>query len=209
MSRPRISVLFAAAFVLVSLPSRAGAAESAALGRDAEDGFRRLIHMAESGRFGADVRSANVGIANNEVRIELLRNGEPSKVLLLRKKTSARSSSRYFDVSAGEGANAADVERIGTVLDEVFAGDPFRVPGLEESPSTAPNALPGLAEAWSYGGWRGALHALELRMTALATLRYTVAVIALLALGSLASLALLWGSLAPRSDGSGWPRVRD
>jgi hypothetical protein len=193
MSFPRILL---ALFLLALQPCAACAAgQGVGLTRDSEDGFRRLIHMAESGQLGDDVTTANVGVEGHQVRIELVRTGAPSKVLVLTKKTSNQEVCRYFDIVPAAGATAGDVERVGKVLDAIFPEDPFQVPGLEESRAQDP--IPELGEAWTYGGWRGVLGVLERRMASLASVRYTCAVIGVLALATLASLALLWASIPP------------
>ena len=171
---------------------------AAALGQDlvlttsCEGGFRRLIHMAQSGRFGADVTNANVGIGDNQVRVELVRAGASSKRLVLTRKRSHEMNCRYFDIALGDGATVSDAEQLGRALDEIFPADPYEVIGLEDSSTV--DRLPNVAEAWAYDGWRGVLQSFESRMMVLATLRYTVGVIAVLSIGLVATLVLLWGS---------------
>jgi hypothetical protein len=170
-------------------------AQSLALTTDSEEGFRRVIRMAQTGQLGDEVTNANVAIAHDHARLELVRAARPSQVFLLTRAVD--TTTRYFDVAPVEGAVASDVERVGRALAEAFREDPFRVAGLEES--HARGVIPGLGEAWADGGWRGVVHACERRMMVLASLGYTIGVIAVLALAMLASLALLWGSAPPRS----------
>ncbi len=173
------------------LCSAPAAAQNLVLTRDCEDGFRQLMRMAQKGRFGEDVSNANVGVSKDRVRVELVGPGALSKVLLLAPRKSAAAAGGYFDVSAGPGATAADVARVGEALDRIFAADPFLRAGVEVPPG---GALPGLAEAWAADSWRGVGRALERRMMVLASLPYTIGVIAGLALALLAALALLWTS---------------
>ena len=177
--------------------SLSAAAQDLSLTRDCEVGFRQFINLAEAGRLGTDVSDANVAIADNQVRVELVRAGAPNKLLFLTRKRSLESPSRYFDIALGEGATADDVDRVGKALDEVFSSDPFQIIGLEASPDGDP--IPSLIEAWRQDGWRGVARACERRTMVLASVRYTVGVIVLVALALLLSLALLWGSRPPRS----------
>jgi hypothetical protein len=192
-TRPLCIVALLLAGALWSAP---GQAQDLALTADCEDGFQRFIHMAEQGQLGADVSEANVGVFKTWARVELVRRGAPTKVLLLTPKATPQVASRYFDIAPGDGADAADVRRVGRALDEVFTSDPFHLPGLEEVVPGSPIA--GVTDAWRYGGWRGVLRVLEQRMMVLVSLQYTVAVIAALMVGSLLSLLLLWGSDAAR-----------
>ena len=166
--------------------------QSLVLTKSCEGGFTRLIHMAQSGRFGADVTNANVGIGNNEVRVELVRAGAPSKRLVLTRKHSHETNCRYFDIALGDGATVSDAGQLGSALDEIFREDPYEVVSLEDASTM--NPLPSAAETWAYGGWSGLLQLLEMRMMALATLRYTVGVIVTLSIALVAILVLLWGS---------------
>ena len=188
-------MIWGATFLFVALFGAVPAvAEDLTLTKDCEEGFRQLIRMAQGGRLGDDVTNANVAVAGNKIRVELVGARAPVKVLLLTPKRSPQAVSRYFDVVAGEGATASDVGRVGTALDEVFVDDPFQILGLELSPG---DPVPTLAEAWALSGWRGARRAFEQRMMVLAGLQYTVGVIVALAAGLLASLAVLWGSAIP------------
>lgn len=192
--------LTCAGLFLLSAPlwNAAAAGQDLALSKeDCEAGFRRFMHMAESGQLGPDVTNANVGVADGPVRVELVRTGPPI-VLLLTPKRSAHAISRYFDIEPGENATAADVARVGKALDECFWENPYRLAGLESPPGVS---VPGIAEAWAYGGVRGVKRALEQRMMVLAGLPYTVVVIVTLSAASLASVILLWGSMPPRSLG--------
>ena len=177
--------------------SLSAAAQDLSLTRDCEVGFRQFINLAEAGRLGTDVSDANVAIADNQVRVELVRAGAPNKLLFLTRKRSPESPSRYFDIALGEGATADDLDRVGKALDEVFSSDPFQIVGLEASPDGEP--ISSLIEAWGRDGWSGVARAWERRAMVLASLRYTVGVIVLVALALLLSLALLWGSRPPRS----------
>jgi hypothetical protein len=189
--------LCAAAFLVGALLWTAGAAaqDDLTLSTACEAGFRRFIEMAESGRLGDDVTDANVGVAGNRVRVELVRSGAPMAILQLTPKRSPQTISRYFEVVPGDGASATDAERVGRALDDVFGEDPFQIRGLEGSP--AGDAMPSLVAAWASGGCRGVLRVFERRMAVLASRSYTIAVIVALAVASLASLALLWGSVPP------------
>lgn len=191
-----VRVAFVAAILLSGRWGNASAAaQDLVLTERCEDGFRRLIHMAQTGQLGSDVTNANVGILNNQVRVELVRAGAANKLLVLTLKSSPHTISRYFDVAPGEGATASDVVRVGKALDEVFVEDPFQVLGLEETLSGT--RIPSFTEAWAYGGWREVLRVFERRMMVIASVRYTITVIAALAAGLVASLSLLWGSAPP------------
>jgi hypothetical protein len=184
------------AFLLAGLPVSARVtAQDLMLTEACEEDFRRLIRMAQEGRLGDDVTNANVGVEYVRVRVELVRAGAPSKVLWLTPKRSRQKLARFFDLSAGERASESDLVRVGSALDEIFAYDPFTLAGLEASPGGAP--IPGFAEAWAHGGWKGILRAFERRMMALAGIEYTVAVIVLLALALLGDLLLLWTAAPP------------
>lgn len=187
-------------FVLTALLWNVSAsAQDLMLPKDSEVGFRGLMHMAQTGQLGDDVTNANIGVSKTSVRIELVRAGAPNKLFFLTPKGSAQTTSRYFNIEPGEGASASDVARIGKVLDEVFGADPFQLPpGFFETPPGGA-AIPGLVAAWGDGGWRGVVLVLQRRMVALASLRYTIAVIVALAAALLASLLLLWGSIPPRT----------
>jgi hypothetical protein len=82
-------------------------------------------------------------------------------------------------------------------LDAIFTADPFGVLGLEETLSNT--RIPGFVEGWRYGGWREVVRVFERRMMVLASLRYTIAVSVALAVGLLATLAVLWGAAPSRS----------
>ena len=68
--------------------SVSAAAQDLSLTRDCEVGFRQFISLAEAGRLGTDVSDANVAIADNQVRVELVRAGAPNKLLFLTRKRS-------------------------------------------------------------------------------------------------------------------------
>jgi hypothetical protein len=187
----------AAVFVLLaSLLGSDVSAQDLMLTEACEQGFRRLIRMAESGRLGEDVTNANVGVEKTRVRVELVRAGAPSVIVWLGPKTSAAALARFFDVRAGEGATHADLVRVGNALDQIFLVDPFAVAGYEAHPGG--EAIPGFAEAWSDGGWRGVRRILERRMMAFASVEYTLVVLAVVAIGVVATLVLLWGAVPKR-----------
>jgi len=187
--------------VVVLLCCAPANAQELTLTKDCEDGFLRFMHMAQTGQLGGDVTNANIGVTGNQVRVELVRVQGPNAVLLLAPRQSAQAASRYFEIALGEGADASDVTRVGKALDQVFWEDPFQILGHEESLATGP--LPSVTEAWGYGGWRGVRRVLEGRMMVLASLEYTVGLIAVMALGVLASLLLLWLSPPPPREGRG------
>src|SRR5262245_40989340 len=173
-----------------------GAGQDLSLTTDCEAGFREFIHLAESDGVGSDVKDANIDIADDKVRVELVRVGAPNKLLFLTRKRSRQPHSRYFDITLGDNANASDMETVGKALDRVFHSDPFHIIGVEASPDGEP--IPGLMEAWNYDGWSGVVQACERRTMVLASLEYTVGVIAVVALALLTSLAIMWGG-PPRS----------
>jgi hypothetical protein len=170
-------------------------AQSLGLTTDAEVGFRRVIRMAQTGQLGDDVTNANVAIAHDHVRLELVRAAGGRQMFLLTR--AADTTAGYFAVAPGAGAGAGDAARVGSALRAAFRHDPFQVVGLEESYAGAP--IPGLVDAWSDGGWRGVVRACERWLMVPASLGYTIGVIAVLALATLASLAVLWGSTPPRA----------
>jgi hypothetical protein len=190
-------------FLLVSLLWNVqGSAQDAPglmLTTDSEAAFQRLIRMAQTGQLGDDVTNANVGIVKNRAVVELVRTGAPTKLLYLTPKSSTDGTSRYFDVTPGEGARASDVARVGKALDDVFGEAPFQL--APEFFDAVPGGVPirPLADAWRFGGWRGVMHALERHTVALAGRAYAIGVTVGLAAGMLASLLLLWGSNPPRS----------
>jgi len=161
-----------------------------------EASFRRFIEMAQAGRLGNDVRDANVGVLKNYVRVELLRPGAASKVLLLQPKSSTRAASRYFDIEAGEGATPGDVALVGKVLDEVFDADPFELAETFFYALPGHESIPSLREGWAADGSRGVLRVLMRRMSVLVSLEYTSTVIVGVVIAFVASLLLLWGSAA-------------
>ncbi len=185
-----------------------------ALTTNCEAGFRRFIHMAQTGQLGRDVTNANVGILKNHVRVELVRGGTSNKLLLLTPKSGGQTMARYFNIEPGEGATATDVARVGQALDEAFDADPFELAYDFFNAVPAGDPIPRLADAWAYGGWAGVMRTVERRMAALVGPRYTIAVIVGVGASLLASLVLLWGS-TPRpvrsepSTGPGGPRVRN
>lgn len=168
----------------------AGTGQDLSLTTDCEGGFREFIHLAEAGGVGSDVKNANIDIAGDKVRVELVRVGAPNKLLFLTRKRSREAHSRYFDIALGNNATASDLETVGKALDRVFHADPFHIVGVEASPDGEP--IPGLMQAWEHDGWRGVVHACERRMMILASLEYTVGVIVVVGLGLLTSLAVLW-----------------
>jgi hypothetical protein len=168
------------------------AAQDLMLTEACEDGFRKLIQMAQQGRLGDDVTNANVGVEKIRVRVELLRTGAPSKVIWLAPRRSEQALARFFDITAGEGASQDDLVRVGRALDEIFPADPFVVSGFEASPGG--EAIPGFAQAWTSDGWRGIVRVFERRMMAFASVEYTATLLVVLAIGVAASLVLLRGS---------------
>jgi hypothetical protein len=148
--------------------------------------------MAQTGRLGDDITNANIGVEKIRVRVELVRGGAPSSVIWLTPKRSDQAFARFFELTAGEGAAESDLVRVGRALDEIFPADPFVVAGFEASPGG--EAIPGFAEAWNQGGWRGIVRVFERRMMAFASVEYTTGLLIALAIGIVAALALLWGS---------------
>jgi hypothetical protein len=188
-----IGVIFVVALLVASAPA---VAQDLMLTEACEEGFHRLMRMAQEGRLGADVTNANIGVEKIRVRVELVRGTAPGKLIWLKPRSSAAARARFFDVSAGAGATEDDLERVARALDEIFVQDPFVVAGFEAVPAGDP--IPELAAAWTHGGWRGVLRALERRTMALASIEYTIGVILVLAVGLAACLVLLWGSSPPR-----------
>jgi len=176
----------------------AGRWRGLALTKDCEDGFRRLMQMAQSGQLGKDVAQANVGIFKNHARVELVRRELPIAVLLLTPKDSSDGMPPYFSVEPGMGATAEDVARVARALDEVFTENPFRPAYDFFNASRVGAPIPGIGEAYASGGWRGVLGVLARHTAALASLSYTVAVLVMLVAGIVASVLLLWGSTSPR-----------
>jgi hypothetical protein len=181
------------------------AAQDLVLNKDCAQAFERFIQMAQSGGLGDGISNANVGVFATHARVELLRPGKPTAVLVLRPKRSPHMISRYFDVEPQAHAGGGDLERVGRALDQVFREDPFQIPGTQESIARGP--LPGPVEAWTYGGWRGVLRMLERRMMSLASLRYVVAIAGALVLGVCACLVLLWGGDPPTRSEHGGSRA--
>lgn len=186
---PTPRILVVALLCLLAWGGRVNAQELT-LTTDSEESFRRFISIAQSGKLGDDVSNANVALIGAQARVELVRGGAPVKVLVLTPKRSKQTVSRYFDIAPGENATSEDVQLVGRVLDECFTEDPFQFAGLEESLAGGP--MPGIGEAWTYGGWRGVRRVFERRMMTLASLEYTVAVSVGLLLGFVASLGVLW-----------------
>lgn len=154
------------------------------LTRDSEEGFRRFMAAVRDGRLGADVREVNVGVSGGRVRVEILRRGAPDLVVRLGPPTSAARVARRFDVEAVENASADDLARIGRLLDEVFATDPFlEEPSLRGDSTDAPQRD-------------------ELRRMRTASRAYAIAVVALGGLGLLASLGVLGLSAPAREERS-------
>jgi hypothetical protein len=181
--------------LIVARASAPLAAQGQGLTKACEPGFLRFIDMAAAGELGDDVVDANVGVMGDQVRIELVRKGVPNKVLRLTLKRSRHTISRYFDITAEEGADESDVRRVGEALDRVFSQDPFRLAGIEALRGDMPAAT--FMEAWSYRGWKGVQQAVEQRMMTLLTLPHAVAVIVLLGMALLAGILLLWTAVPP------------
>jgi len=173
-------------------------AQDYALTKSSEVGFRRLIHLAQTGRFGADVTNANVSVLKDHVRVELVLAGGGTRVLLLRHKDAPQKLSRLFNIDLGEGATAEDAGRVGQALDESFAADPFVVAFDFFGYGAGSNPLPGLAQAWEAGGFGSAVVVLEGRFISPRSKGSTVAVLIALGGGVLACLILLWGSTPAR-----------
>jgi hypothetical protein len=185
-----MSATLARLLLLLGFIASSAAAQELTLSRDCEVGFRRFIQMAQQGRLGDDVTNANVSVDGDNIEIELVRAHAPAKRFRLKARQSGQIGSRYFDIALGSGASSADAERLGRALDLAFVSDPFVILGDEALRGGA--ALPGIFAAWRAGGWHGVVRVLERRMMVLASVRYTMAVTALLGVGVLASLLLLW-----------------
>lgn len=140
------------------------------LTKRSEDGFKRFMDAVRGGRLGADVREANISVSESSVQVELLRRDAPRVVVRLREPASGASGAGYFDVQAVENASAADLVRIGRLLDDAFTSDPF------------------LEELLIRDVERETPPAEEMRP---ASLGYTIAVILLAGLGLLASMGIL------------------
>lgn len=168
------------------------AAQELTLTQDSEESFRRFMQLAQQGELGADVHNVNIRVDGVTARIELVRDGAPGKVLVLGPKRSAKAASRYFDITPGDEATATDVAAVGRALDRCFLDDPFQFAGIEESLASGPP--PSFRDAWAYGGWRGLLRVGERRLMAPASLEYTVAMIAALAVGFTMSVLVLWSA---------------
>lgn len=203
-SWPIRPLFFAAWLGCLAWSTRAGAQELT-LTQDSEESFRRFIHMAQSGTLGDDVRNANVALEGAQARVELVRDAAPGKLLVLTPKRSQQTVSRYFDIAPGENATPEDVRLVGRALDACFGEDPFQFAGLEESLAGGP--MPGIGEAWTYGGWQGVLRVFERRMMALASLEYTVAISIALAVGFFASLIVVWGTSPATGGGRFSPKI--
>src|SRR5262249_32786033 len=134
-----------------------------------------------------------IGINGDTVRVELRAPGGATKVLLLTRADHAGTASRYFNVSAGDGAAASDVGLVGKVLDRVFTADPYQV--LPPPPSQNPV---GGGPLGSDG--RGVRALLARHASDDAGIRYTVIVVLGLALGLCACLFVLWGAAVPSAD---------
>ncbi len=175
---------FAMAMMLAAVPYGSAGAETplqqdagglerrAVLTRRSEDGFRRFMEAVRGGRLGEDVHAVNVGVSGGSVRLELLRRNGPAGVVRLTAPTFPTRAARYFDVEALENASPDDLARIGRLLDEAFTADPFE---WRAHSDVRPRAAPPR----------------ETPLMHSASLAYTVVVIALGALGLLASIAVL------------------
>jgi len=152
-------------------------------------GFRRLIQMAQQGELGEAVHNANISIDKKRVRVELLGDG-PAKNLWLSHKSTPQDLSRYFHVEPGDGATVDDVHRLSVALDAVFTQDPFGV-SIDAVGSSLGGPAPSWGEVWAGGGLLGMVKELERRLTSLASLSYTVALIVVLAGGLAVSLVVL------------------
>ncbi|MBI3783596.1 MAG: hypothetical protein HY270_09355 [Deltaproteobacteria bacterium] len=196
-----LCLLIAGCTSVLVLSNVASWGQDLSLNEDSEAGFRRLIQMAQNGRLGDDVSNASVSVVRDQVRLELKRAGLPSKWLTLTAKQASSTSSRYFDIRLDAGATANDVALVAAALDAVFAVDPFQTTaGLFESPQLEQSAS-SFVEAWVDGGWPAVWRTLGRRLTTLASLRYTIAVIAMMVGAVVASLLLLWGA-SPEGSGA-------
>jgi hypothetical protein len=139
------------------------------------------------------VTEANVAVLKDRVRVEIILVDGTTKALLLTRKDSPQTFSRYFDVVLGEGATASDARRVGKVLDEAFRSDPFVVSLDDVGATVTDQPTIRLAEAWRYGGWKSVVTVLERRLVAPRGLRATIVVLIAVAIGVLSSLVLLWG----------------
>lgn len=164
--------------------------------REAEEGFRRLIEMAQTSQLGADIVNANVELSAAALRVELVRANGDLVVLLLAPKATQQTTCRYFDITAGPGATTADVVRLGRAIDKAFPSDPFSSAGIEQLPG-ASEPIAGWADAWRRAGWRGLRTSFERRMMAHRTRRYTLIVTGLVAVALGAGCATLWLSVPP------------
>jgi hypothetical protein len=176
----------------------AGRWRDLALTKDCEEGFRRFMHMAETGQLGSDVTNANVGVFKNHARVELVRGAAPIIVLFLSPPQPGGGNSRYFTVEPGPRATADDVGRVARALDAVFREDPFELAYdfFNASPGGAP--IPSLWEAAASDGWRGVVRVLARQTASLASAGYTMVVIVLVSTALIANLLLLWGSTPRR-----------
>jgi hypothetical protein len=73
------------------------AAQDLTLGADSEDGFRRLMRMAQTGQLGDDVVNANIAIARDRVHVELVGAGGDSKHVTVTR--SPLRGAGFFDVT--------------------------------------------------------------------------------------------------------------
>jgi hypothetical protein len=187
-------------WLLLWLASVAPAAAQRPLTPDAEAGFRQLMRMAQAGELGSEIANANVGVERERVSVELVRADGSTQRFTLTARGAAPAASRFFAIAAGAGASEDDVARLGRALDACFAHDPFDL-GDDFFAADQDGGVPTLGEAWASDGWHGAGRALLRRMASPAGLRYTVAVIALLAIGVLASVAILCTTPPPGDRG--------
>lgn len=203
IDRTRWSVPIFTFLLFCCLPA---SAQDLALTKESEFGFRRLIHAAQVGELGYDVTNANVFVLKNRVQVELVRTGGANIPLLLTRKASTHSGSRYFDIEPGEGATAGDAARVGKVLDQAFAEDPFEV-AWDFLGIYSHEPIPTLAEAWRDGGRKGVQRVAESYLIAAAGTHYTLAVIIVVGIGWFAGLVLLWWS-EPHHAGAPHPDRR-
>ena len=194
----RVAVALLVLIGIFRVPSADG--QDMALGADCEAGFRRFIQMAQSGRLGATVTNANVGIVMNYARVELLCEGMPNKHLLLKPTSSAKRVPLYSPAHGGGGAAANVGAGGGKALDEAFAHDPFQFPEGFVEAVPGDDSIPRLTDAWVNDGWRGVVRVVERQMLALAGVSYTIRVIVALAIGLLASLVVILVSTPPLSS---------
>jgi hypothetical protein len=158
------------------------------LTNESEEGFKAFRERVRHGELRSDLHEATIGISRNSVQLELSGKRGQRLALRLSPLRSAAGLSRYFDVEPLENATASDCARVGKLLDEVFATNPFRDLSLRD------HAAPEDAHRASTDRARPpARYVVEAHghLGRPASFRYTVAVIVVTALGLLASIVIL------------------